>query len=58
MPRVEEQERYNEPQDVGREKGYNQSKEELVLEKIGDVEGMIADLLLYRPHRDENRCKD
>ena len=50
MPRVEEQKRYNEPQNVGREKGYDQSKEELVLEKIRNVEVMIFDLVLYRLH--------
>lgn len=58
VPRVEEQKRYNEPQDVGREKGYDQSEEQLVLEQICNMEGFVADLRLYRHYRDENRCKD
>lgn len=58
MPRVEEQKRHNKPKNIGREERYDQSKEELVLEKIGNAEGMVFDLLLYRSHRNEKRCKD
>lgn len=58
MPRVEKQKRYNEPEYVGREKGYDQGEEELILEKICNTEGMVADLRLDRLDRNENRRKD
>ena len=46
MPRIEEEERSDEPKKVGREEGYDKGKEEFVFEKLRDGEGFLFDLVL------------
>lgn len=46
MPRVEEKERNDKPQDIGGGERYNERKEELVLEEVGYFKALVRRLNL------------
>ncbi len=57
MPRVEKEEGYNEPQQVGRCQGNNQGVEDLVFDDVGERELIRINLSLDTSYSYEDRCE-
>lgn len=55
VPRIEEEERRQKPQDVRRAQRYDNGKELLVGEQVAERKTVVCDLFLDRLHRDEDR---
>ncbi len=57
VPWIEEEERYNKPEDVSGEKRHDQGEENRILEEICHIERVISNLGLDGLHGDEDRRK-
>lgn len=58
MPRVEEEERDNEVEDVGRDQGDDEREEDLVLEEVLEDEDAVCELVLHGFDSDEDGCEE
>ena len=58
MPGVEEKYGYNDPENVCREKGHDECKEELIRNNVRDLESILGCLNLDRSDGDENGSED
>ena len=58
MPRVKEQKRSKEPENIGRQEGDDECREEGITEQLGNGELGVFELYLDRYHGDVNRRKD